>query len=150
MTSQEILFSIILVIICIVVFVLFACLDALIGSIETSKNPTYCQKSGDIYSVHKYVSYRGGRGYEVYHFKRQGNRWSYVKRKEKTEKEKLIIIVVFAIIYVIYMSFHMGLLLSLAGLVLLILSVWGIDRIRCIIMIQKCKHYLRKKCNISH
>ena len=145
---QEILFSVILLIVYIVVFVLFACINALLNSIETKKNPTYCRRQGDIYSVHKYVSCRGGGAYEVYNFRRQENRWIYVKRKEKIEKKNLFIIVVGAIIFVIYLGINVGLISGLGTMLLLILTVWGLEIISRMVIIQKCKQYLRKCCQL--
>lgn len=91
------------------------------------------------------MSYRGGGAYEVYNFRRQEKRWSYVKRKERIENKNLVIIVVGVIILVIYLGINVGLISGLGTLLLLVLTVWALQIISRMVIIQKCKHYLRKK-----
>ncbi len=81
----------------------------------------------------------------MYNFRWQGNRWNYVKKKEKIGAENYVIIGVVAIIFVIYLSINVGLISGLGTLFLLILIVWALDIISRMIIIQKCKCYLRKK-----
>ena len=142
---QDIMFSIIMLIVHIVIFVLFSCVFALLNCRETTKNPTYCQRKGDVYEVHKYMQYRSYGAYEVYNFRRQGNRWHYVKKKEKIEKKFYVIISVTAIAFLIYLAINIGLLSGLGTLFLIFLSVLGLNAISRMVIIRKCKSYLRKK-----
>lgn len=142
---QDILFSIIMLIVYIVVFVLFSCVFALLNCRETQKNPTYCQRQGDIYEVHKYVKYRSNEAYEVYNFRRQGNKWHYIKKKEKIEKKYYVINSIAAIAILIYLAINIGLLSGLGALFLIILSVLGLNAISRMVIVRKCKGYLRKK-----
>lgn len=135
---QYISFLLIALMIYIGVFVLINC-------IESKKYPTFCLRRGNIYEVHMYVQFRTYGDYEVYHFSRQGNRWHYVKKKEKTEKIYYIVISVAAIVFLIYLAIHIGLVSGLGILFLVIISFLGLRAISRMVIIRKCKRYLRKK-----
>ncbi len=58
------------------------CIVALITCRESKKHPTYCRiQTNNVYVVYKYIQYRTGGDYETLKFKREKNKWVYVKTK---------------------------------------------------------------------
>ena len=130
--------------------VVFSCVAALITCHETRKHPTYCQiQTNNIYVVYKYIKYRTGGDYEALRFKRESNKWIYIKTKPLFNVKNYAIAVIPALVILITVIVKFGFMMGLCfgGLALMtflcICYVIHKRKIWC------CKRYLMKHYKFS-
>ena len=135
---------------CACTVIVYSCIVALITCRESKKHPTYCRiQTNNVYVVYKYIQYRTGGDYESLMFKREKNKWMYVKTKGIFNIKKYVIIGItaFVILFAVFAKcgFKMG------------ICFWGISIMTYLCMsyvihmrkIWYCKRYLMKKYKLA-
>ena len=138
------------VVFCMTVYVctvlVFSYIVALITCRESRKHPTYCRIQADnVYVVYKYIKYRSGGDYETLRFKREKNKWVYVKAKHTFHIKEYVLMGIAAFAILTAVIVKDGLKMGICFGVISIMTYLCISRAIHMRKIWCCKQYLMKK-----